>query len=35
MSDKAIYKFKETLKSEIALAIILGFPLCFCAIGLY
>ena len=25
----------ETLKSELGLAVILGFPLCFCAIGLY
>ena len=35
MSEKAIYKFTETLKSELGLAVILGFPLCFCAIGLY
>ena len=29
MSEKAIYKFTETLKSELGLAVILGFSLCY------
>ena len=35
MSKKAKYKFTDSLWSEIVLAIIIGFPLGFCTLGLY
>ena len=35
MSKKAKYKFTDALWSEIVLAIIIGFPLGFCTLGLY
>ena len=35
MSKKVIYKFTDSLWSEIVLATIIGFPLGFCTLGLY
>jgi hypothetical protein len=36
MSEKKVkYKFSDALWSEIVLAIIIGFPLGFCTLGLY
>ena len=35
MSKKVKYKFSDSLWSEIVLAIIVGFPLGFCTLGLY
>ena len=35
MSKKVKYKFSDSLWSEIVLAIIIGFPLGFCTLGLY
>ena len=35
MSEKKKYLFTDSLWSEIVLAILIGFPLGFCTLGLY